>query len=106
MTDETVKKARVMHLRVTEDEYGQIAADADNARLSMSAYIRRRALGHAVTSSTDMMMIRELRRQGGLIKHAIVESDGVAAADAAKAYRAIVELIEKLSKQIDKRNET
>ncbi len=95
-----VKKTKTLHLRVTEDEFGQIAADADAARLSMSEYIRRRALGHAVVSSTDAAMLRELRRQGGLIKHSIVESGAVAVEDASEAYRAITGLIAKIAAQV------
>ena len=95
-----VEKSKTLHLRVTEDEYGQIAADADAARLSMSEYMRRRALGHAVVANADAVMLRELRRQGGLIKHSIVESGGVAIEDASAAYRAITALIADLAAKI------
>ena len=95
-------KIKVLHVRVTEDEYGQIAADADSARLSTSAYMRRRALGHAVTSSADAPMLRELRRQGGLLKHLITESDGLAVTEAAAAYRTITRLIEDIGKRMTK----
>lgn len=88
-------RTRVLHLRVTDDEYEKIALDADAAGLSMSEYMRRRALGRAVIPSADAAAIRELRRQGGLLKVAV--SAGVVgsreASDALQAIRAAIESI-------------
>ncbi len=87
---------RTLHLRVTDDEYGQIVVDAEAAGLTISSYLRRRALGHSVVSSVDAMMVRELRRQGGLIKHSIIEGT-LHTAEASEAYQAVKEAIQAIT---------
>jgi hypothetical protein len=89
-----------LHLRVAEVEYQKIALDAEAAGLTLSEYMRRRALGQAVVSSVDATMLRELRRQGGLLKHALVETDYVAREEAAAAYNAITALITQIAKRM------
>jgi hypothetical protein len=41
------------------------------AGMSVSELVRRRALGKTIHAATDLMMIRELRRLGGLQKYAM-----------------------------------
>ena len=54
--------------RVTRGERQEIQEEAEASGLSVSEYVRRRALGRRVDSVTDVKMISELRRQGGLLK--------------------------------------
>ncbi|MBR0075089.1 MAG: MobB mobilization protein, partial [Synergistaceae bacterium] len=61
--------------RVTRDERLEIQEGAEASGLSVSEYVRRRALGRRVDSVTDVKMISELRRQGGLLKKIYSESD-------------------------------
>jgi len=82
--------------RVSEKDKRYLAEQASASGLSVSEYIRRRALGHPVLSRADSAMIRELRRQGGLIKHYAL-SGSPASKEALAAYRAIVKLGEVLS---------
>lgn len=82
--------------RLSEKDRKDIVAQASAAGLSISEYIRRRALGHPVLAQADAAMIRELRRQGGLIKHYSL-SDSRAPKEAIEAYRAILTLIKELS---------
>ena len=57
-------------LRVTMEEKMRLAEQASIAGLSVSEYIRRRFFGgRPLIAHTDEMMIRELRRLGGLLKH-------------------------------------
>ena len=57
-------------LRVTMEEKMRLAEQASIAGLSVSEYIRRRFFGgRPLIANTDEMMIRELRRLGGLLKH-------------------------------------
>lgn len=61
--------------RVSPAERQQLSAQAQAAGLSVSEYIRRRALGLTVVSQSDLTLLNELRRQGGLLKHYILADD-------------------------------
>lgn len=63
--------------RVTREEWQEIQEEAEASGLSVSEYVRRRALGRCVDSVTDVKMISELRRQGGLLKKIYSESGGM-----------------------------
>lgn len=63
--------------RVTVEERQEIQEQAEASGLSVSEYVRRRALGRRVDSVTDVKMISELRRQGGLLKKIFNESNGM-----------------------------
>ena len=67
----TVKKKReaVIILRILPEEKVAVAADAAKAGLTVSEFIRRRALGRPVKSRMTEKVINELRRLGGLQKH-------------------------------------
>ena len=57
-------------VRVSQEEKARLEQQADMAGLSVSAYLRRRFFGgRPLIAHTDAMMIRELRRIGGLLKH-------------------------------------
>ena len=63
--------------RVTIEEREEIQEQAEASGLSVSEYVRRRALGRRVDSVTDVKMISELRRQGGLLKKIFNDSNGM-----------------------------
>lgn len=67
----TVKQKReaTLILRLLPEEKTAIAAEAGKAGLTVSEYIRRRALGKPVKSRMSEKAINELRRLGGLQKH-------------------------------------
>lgn len=75
----------VLNVRVTPREKHDLREDAGLAGMTLSAYCRRRVLGHPVVASTDRAMIRELRRIGGLLKHVHVDSGGAYSALTADA---------------------
>lgn len=56
-------------MRITPAELERLRADADLAGVTVSGLVRRRALGRVIHAASDMVMIRELRRLGGLQKH-------------------------------------
>lgn len=57
-------------IRVTEREKTRLAEQAEMAGLSVSEYLRRRFFGgRPLIAHTDALMVRELRRIGGLLKH-------------------------------------
>lgn len=57
-------------IRVTPEEKARLTEQADMAGLSVSEYLRRRFFGgRPLVAHTDALMVRELRRMGGLLKH-------------------------------------
>ena len=60
---------RNIHIRVTPEEQQEIREKAELSGLSMSEYIRRRALSRRVQSRIETKMLSEFRRQGGLLKY-------------------------------------
>jgi hypothetical protein len=58
-------------MRLCEAERTELREAADLAGISVSELVRKRALGRPVHSAADLMLVRELRRLGGLQKHAI-----------------------------------
>jgi hypothetical protein len=93
------KDARSVHVasvRFTDAEHAHVKAQAAAAGLSLSEYLRRRALGHVVVSRETLNLINELRRQGGLIKHSLAQLDGASRDEARAAFAAIQRAIERL----------
>jgi hypothetical protein len=85
-------------MRISPSEREQLKDDADLAGIGISELVRRRALGRPVHSAIDLMMIRELRRLGGLQKHAmntLMHHQGIAEECIAtiQALRAAVERV-------------
>jgi protein required for attachment to host cells len=56
-----------MRLSPTEREH--LREQADLAGICISELVRKRALGRPIHSASDLTLIRELRRLGGLQKH-------------------------------------
>ena len=78
-------------LRVTEYEKKRLAEEAAVAGLSVSEYMRRRFYGgRPILAHADERMIRELRRQGGLLKN------NFGTLRQAGASRELMELLEEL----------
>lgn len=56
--------------RATPEEKNRLMEQADSAGLSISEYMRRKNFGgRPLVAQTDLTMIGELRRIGGLLKH-------------------------------------
>jgi len=88
----------VINVRISAVEKESLREAAEVAGLSLSAYCRRRFLGHAVVAKTDLAMIRELRRIGGLLKRTHTESGGAYRDETAGALRDLREAIERLAR--------
>lgn len=89
-----------IEFRVTEEERGKILEQAEASGLSVSEYVRRRVLGRRVDSVTDVRMLSELRRQGGLLKKVFNESNGMYREETAIALENINKFIECLEKKV------
>ena len=57
-----------LSLRVTRSEKAWLITQSKNSGISLSEYMRRRVFNRPVLSRTDDVMVRELRRLGGLLK--------------------------------------
>jgi hypothetical protein len=90
-----------VNARLSDEEHREIERQAEASRLTVSEYIRRRVLGKRVTSQADLAVLTELRRLGGLLKHAHLETKGTYseltanAIQTLEAYARTLELIHK-----------
>ena len=75
--NDTEKKNERLTVRFRPEELSELLNQAEICGLSVSELIRRRALEKRVTAATDLKMLLELRRIGGLIKHFFNETDGL-----------------------------
>ena len=91
------KLAAVIGARFTHDEKAAICAAVGDAGMSLSAYARRRLLGHVVSSAADRAVLRELRRVGGLLKLVHIESQGAYSADTKEAITAVQKCIDRIA---------
>jgi len=74
--NDTEKKADRLTVRFRSGELKELENQAEISGLSVSEFIRKRALKMRITAITDLKMLSELRRIGGLIKHLFNESNG------------------------------
>lgn len=86
-----------VNVRVTSTEKATLADDADMAGMSVSALIRARYFGRPIVANADQVMIKELRRLGGLLKSIHLESNGAYSAETALMLRQISDYITSLS---------
>ena len=75
--NDTEKKGERLTVRFCSDEMKELTNQAEISALSVSELVRRRVLGKRVAAATDLKMLSELRRIGGLIKHIFNESNGL-----------------------------
>ncbi len=68
------RRSRVLGVRLTEDEYERVCAAASDHQLSASAYLAAVALGTDLQMRVRYSIINELRRQGSLLKLALVQA--------------------------------
>lgn len=84
-------------LRLAPEEKDRLKSDADMAGLSVSEIVRRHYFGRPVIANADLVMVKEMRRMGGLMKHLHNESDGTYRMETAEAINAIVRYIDTLT---------
>lgn len=86
-----------LNLRLPQAERDSIEHDADLAGISMSEMVRSRYFGRKIVAHADEVMIRELRRTGGLLKSVHLESKGAYSKETATLLSQLGNLIDKLS---------
>ncbi len=72
-------------LRLPHTEKVLLAEEADIAGITLSELFRSRAANKVIFARTDMAMLRELRRLGGLLKFVHTSSGGAYASQTAAA---------------------
>jgi hypothetical protein len=82
-----------MKVRLSRADLERLREDADVAALSVSELVRRRYFGRPIIAHADLVMVRELRRQGGLLKVALAEHDVNEVRMAARAVRLAIERV-------------
>ena len=87
-----------MQCRLTKNEKSDVVEQADKAGLTLSAYLRRRALGRKINAKTDEQMVRELRRLGGLVKDLHNRSGGVYRKETAKMLESVSGAIDRIGR--------
>lgn len=88
----------VINVRLTATEKAKLKEDADLAGLSLSELVRRRYFGKPILANADAVMLKELRRLGGLLKHVHNDSQGVYSKETAGALMALKAYLEQLSR--------
>ncbi len=71
------KKDERLTVRFRSRELHELLTQAELCGLSVSELVRRRSLQKRIVPVTDLKMISELRRIGGLIKHLFNETNGL-----------------------------
>ena len=88
----------VINVRLTAAEKDRLREDADLAGLSMSELVRRRYFGRPIVANADAVMLKELRRTAGLLKHIHNESGGVYSEETRDALLALRNYFRELSR--------
>lgn len=88
---------QVVNVRLSAREKALLQMDAQMAGLTMSTLVRRRYLGHRVESKSDLKVIGELRRLGGLLKKDYLDAQFRFAPEVIAASRAISLYMDSLS---------
>jgi hypothetical protein len=89
----------VVNVRLTIDEKYRLANDADIAGISMSELVRARYFGRPVVANANMVMIKELRRLGGLLKFVHTESNGAYSHETASMLKEVSRFIDRMSRK-------
>lgn len=84
-------------LRLAADEKDRLKSDAYLAGISVSEVVRRHYFGRPIIANTDLVMVKEMRRMGGLMKHLHNESGGAYSAQTSAAINSIVKYIDTLT---------
>ena len=85
-----------VRIRVSEADRADLDTAAAAAGMTLGTYARRRLLGHPVIAAADAATVRELRRQGGLLKQVHTESKGAYRRETAAALAELRKVIERI----------
>lgn len=84
-------------VRLTPSEHARLAEEAALHGVTFSAFIRGKVVGTTLRSRVDSTAILELRRQGGLLKHLVLESKRVDRKQVAELLKTIETAIRRIA---------
>jgi hypothetical protein len=84
-----IKNSKFIGIRLSEEENQRIRDQAEVSHLTVSEFVRRRTLGKQIVPKSDLAVLAELRRLGGLLKHVHLETRGKYSELTANAIRAL-----------------
>jgi hypothetical protein len=99
-----IENSRYIGIRLSEEEDRRIREQAEMSHLTISEFMRRRALGKQIVPKSDLGILSELRRLGGLLKHVHLETRGSYSELTANAIRALEAYGRKLERSYEERN--
>jgi hypothetical protein len=102
---ESELRKSLIGVRFTESEREFLAIEADMCGLSLSSLIRCRSLGKRVSSKTDLRVLAELRRLGGLLKHLHNETRGTYSSLTSDCLREIAAYVRNMNAELNNRHE-
>lgn len=89
-------------VRLHPDEKFALQQDAKMANLSVSELVRRQYFRREIVPKIDALMLAELRRIGGLLKHIHNQSGGAYSQQTSQALGAVTSLL----RSIDTKNDS
>ena len=95
------RTATLPPVRCLPEERDEIRQKAEDAGLSIGAFMLRAALGRKIVPQTDHKLINELSRLGGLQKHLFKEGNGVGSKEYAEILQAIKAAIFRIEQKND-----
>ena len=87
----------VINVRLTATEKSRLKGGCRPGRFEPVELVRRRYFGRPIIANADAVMLKELRRIGGLLKHVHNESKGRYSQDTAATLTVMKAYIETLS---------
>jgi hypothetical protein len=90
-------------VRLTEAERDFLAAEADICGLPLSSLMRSRGLGKRVAAKSDLRVLAELRRMGGLLKHLHNETKGAYSSLTSDCLKEIAAYVRALNAELNNR---
>ena len=85
--------------RLPLEEKERLQAECEAHGVSLSELLRARAIGTKLLSQIEAQAIAELRRQGGLLKHLVTQSDAVDPKQVRDAVATIVATVKRIGDQ-------
>ncbi len=84
-------------VRLHPDEKARLQEDATLAGVSIGELVRRQYFNRSIQSNVDRVMIRQLTKIGGLLKHIHNQSEGAYSAQTAEMLSDLQSYIRKLN---------
>lgn len=100
LPDEPERLDARLNARCTPRELSRLKQEADKAALSLSQYVRRRALGRVVLCRVELKLVAAVNRLTGMLKHVHLESGGAYSEVTAEAVRAAVALMKRIDQGV------